>query len=527
MRPVIVVAEEIAEAGVAALASAGEVVDAVGADRAELAELLTDAAALVVRSATDVDAELIAAGPGLRVVGRAGVGVDNIDLEAATAAGVLVVNAPMANIVSAAEHAFALLMAQARNIPAADAALRRGTWDRKSHVGVELHGKTLGVLGLGKIGTLIAHRAAAFGMAVVAYDPYVTERRAKTIGVDLVQTTDELFSLSDFITVHLPKTAETTGLLDRAAFATMRPGVRIVNASRGGIIDEAALAEAIESGTVAGAALDVFSIEPLTESPLFRLPQVVVTPHLGASTAEAQARAGTDVAFAVAAALRGELVMSAVNVDFGRGIDGPVAEYVPLAEHLGRVLSALAGGVPASVRMSADGEIAGTDTTALRLAAMKGLLTGGSDEPITYVNASTVATARGLVVDVAAGDAAGEYVSTLRLTGDVEDGEMSVAGTVGRRGPMLIDVRGLEIELPAHHHLLLIRNVDVPGVIGRVATFIGELGINIADMVVGHSAETGQPAMMGLGLSRGMSDDEVAGLRALEGVTGAEYVGLD
>jgi len=527
MRAVVVVSEPIAEAGIDALSEVADVVSAVGAGRGELKTLLSNADALVVRSATQVDEDLIADAPKLKVVGRAGVGVDNIDLDAATRAGILVVNAPLANIVSAAEHAMALLLAQARNVAAADATLRGGTWDRKAYVGVELHGKTLGVLGLGKIGTLVSQRASSFGMRIVAFDPYVTAQRARQLGVELVTNPDELYALADFITVHLPKTKETEGLLGRDAFTKMRDGVRIVNASRGGIVDESALAEAIASGKVGGAALDVFASEPLVDSPLFALPRVVLTPHLGASTAEAQVRAGTDVAEAVAAALRGELVMSAVNVDLGREVAEEIQPYLPLVEHLGRVLVALGGGAPALSRLSVSGRIAAFESKALRLSALKGILSGSSDQPISYVNAETRASERGISVDVETHERAVEFQSTVRLTGSISGREITVAGTVGRRGPTLTEVRGLEIELPAHQHLVLIRNADVPGVIGRVGTYIGALGVNIDDMVVGRSKETGAPAMMGLGLDRGLTDDEVAGLRVVEGVTGAEYVGLD
>jgi D-3-phosphoglycerate dehydrogenase len=526
MRPVVVVAERIADAGVAALAEVAEVIDAVGASRDELKLHLGRAHGLVVRSATTVDADLLAAAPNLQVVGRAGVGVDNIDLAAATANGILVVNAPHANIVSAAEHAMALLLAQARNVAAADASMRSGAWDRNTYVGVELQGKVLGVLGLGKIGTLVSQRASAFGMRIVAYDPYVTAQRARQLGVELVETPDELFAVADFITVHLPKTPETEGLIDRDAIAKMKDGVRIVNASRGGIVDETALAAGIESGKVGGAGLDVYAAEPPEGSALLALPAAVLTPHLGASTLEAQVRAGTDVADAVAAALRGELVVSAVNVDLGREVADDIQPYLPLVEHLGRVLVALSLGVPESATLEVCGRIAAVETKPLHLAALKGILTGSSDTPISYVNASSIAAQRGVVVAVETDDNAGEYVSTVRLSGSVGDRHVSIAGTVGRRGPTLIEVRKLEIELPIHDHLLLIRNDDVPGVIGRVGSYIGDIGVNIDDMVVGRSAETGEPAMMGIGINRGMTEEEVAGVRDLEGVTGAEYVGL-
>ncbi len=309
----VVVAEEIAPSGIEALSRAGEVANLAGASRDELLAALADADALVVRSATDVDAELLASAPMLRVVGRAGIGVDNIDLSAATARGVMVVNAPQANIISAAEHTFALLLAQARNVPRGDASIRDGRWERAQLKGVELHGKTLGIIGLGRIGTLVARRAAAFGMKLLAYDPYVSVESARRLGAEVLPL-DEVLAQADFLTIHLPKTNETAGLISTEAFAKMKDGVRIVNASRGGIVDEAALVEAVRSGKVGGAGLDVFDVEPLApDSPLVEEPRIVLSPHLGASTTEAQDKAGTDVAAAVVAALSGELVASALE----------------------------------------------------------------------------------------------------------------------------------------------------------------------------------------------------------------------
>ncbi|MCJ7726911.1 MAG: NAD(P)-binding domain-containing protein, partial [Acidimicrobiia bacterium] len=315
----IVVAETIAEAGLAHLGEHGTVDLAIGLSVEDLMARLADADALIVRSATKVDAAMMAAAPHLRVVGRAGIGVDNIDLDAATAAGVVVVNAPQANAISAAEHTMALLLSQARRIPEADRALRGGSWERERFRGVELYGKTLGIVGLGRIGTLVAQRAAAFGMTVLAYDPYVGADRTRRLGVEPRERLLDLMAEADFVTVHLPRTRETEGLIGAEALAAAKPGIRIVNTSRGGVVDEAALAAAITAGTVAGAALDVFSTEPMTESPLFEMSEVVVTPHLGASTVEAQDKAGVSVAEAVVAALKGALVPSAVNIDVGTG----------------------------------------------------------------------------------------------------------------------------------------------------------------------------------------------------------------
>lgn len=517
VRPKVVVAEPLAQAGIDALAEVCDVDVAVGIGRAALLDRVADAEGIVVRSATRVDAELIAAAPRLRVIGRAGIGVDNIDVPAATRHGVLVVNAPFANTISAAEHTMALLLSQARNIPAAHAKLIAGEWDRKSFQGVELAGKTLGVIGLGKIGTLVAQRCLAFGMRLLAYDPFVTEERARRLGVELVEL-DRILAEADFLTVHLPKTKETQGLLGRESLARLKPGARIVNTSRGGIIDEEALAEAIAAGRLGGAALDVFAVEPTTASPLFGLPQVVVTPHLGASTVEAQERAGTDVAEAVAAALRGELVPSAVNVDLGPEVSDEVRSFLGVAERLGRAFVGLARGVPESLTVRAEGRLAGDELRPLQLAVLKGLLQAVSTEPVSYVNAPAMAEARGVVVEMESAAESVEYVSSIWVSAKVADRDISVAGTIGRKGPMLVEILGYDAELPFTSNVLIVRNADTPGMIGRVGTYLGELGVNIANMVVGRSKVTGEAAMMGLNLDQPLDEAQLAGLASLDGV---------
>jgi D-3-phosphoglycerate dehydrogenase len=527
VKPKVVVAEALAAAGIDVLSDSAEVVNAAGWDRSALIEALADAQGLVVRSATNVDADMIEAAPALRVIGRAGIGVDNIDIAAATRHGVLVVNAPEANTISAAEHALALLLAQARHIPQADARTRSGIWDRKSFQGVEIHGKTLGVIGLGRIGTLVAQRAAAFGMKVLAYDPFISADRARRIGVDLT-TLDRLLSQSDFITVHLPLTAETDGLLSKDNLARCKLGVRIVNTSRGGIVDELALADAVRSGRVAGAGLDVFVNEPLTDSPLFDLPQVVLTPHLGASTVEAQDKAGTQVAEAVAAALRGELVLSAVNVDLGREVAEEVREFLPVAEQLGRVFIGLAGGVPDQVRVSAQGRLgASAEVRPLGLAVLKGGLAAVSTQAVSYVNVLNLAEEKGIGLVMQSGEHSPEYVSMLTVSGVVGGTEVSVAATQSRKGPMLVEILGHDLELPISRHLLIVRNADIPGMIGRVGSFLGDAGVNIANMVVGRSREKDEAAMMGFNLDQPLEDEQVAKLRLLPGVEEARYVEVD
>jgi D-3-phosphoglycerate dehydrogenase / 2-oxoglutarate reductase len=525
MQPKVVIAEKIAESGIETLRESCDVLVAVGADRAELMSELRDAEGLVVRSATQVDAELLAAAPALRVIGRAGIGVDNIDIPAATEAGIVVVNAPQANIISAAEHALALLLSQARNIPRADGTLRSGVWDRSSFQGVELHGKTLGVVGLGRIGTLVAQRALAFGMHLIAYDPYVSEDRARRLGVEMVDL-DTLLARADFITIHLPMTPDTVGLLGKEALAKVKPGVRIINAARGGILDEDALAEAIREGRVAGAALDVFAVEPPSDSPLLQMEQVVVTPHLGASTAEAQDKAGTDVAEAVAAALRGELVLSAVNVDLGSSVPEDVASYLPVAEQLGQVFTSLAGGLPDRMTVRVAGRVGSGEVRPISLAVMKGALSAVTSRPVTYVNAPALAAQHGIAVDQETSDTAEDYQSVIGVRGTVAGREVSVSATRTRKGPTLVEIMGHDVELPVSERMLIVRNADIPGVIGRLGSFLGTLGVNIANMVVGRAPGTGDAAMMGLNLDDPLTEGQLAELRRLEGIEEARYVSL-
>lgn len=524
MKSRVVVAEKISESGVAALNATCEVVDAVGSSRNDLLGLLADASALIVRSETDVDAAMIAAAPLLQVIGRAGIGVDNIDLEAATGAGVLVVNAPNSNTISAAEHTMALLLAQARRIPEADASLRSGVWERPRFKGVELHGKTLGILGLGKIGTLVAQRAAAFGMRIAAYDPYVSQERARRIGVEL-GTLDEVLREADFVTIHLPRTRETEGLMSTQVLASMKPGARIINVARGGIVDEAALADAIRSGHIAGAALDVFATEPATASPLFALTQVVVTPHLGASTQEAQDKAGLAVAEAVAAALAGDLVPSAVNVDLGARVSDEVRPFLGLAEQLGRIFTGFSRGLPSELEVTSMGRLAKEPTRAIMLSALKGALDAVSDDPVSFVNAPLVAQTHGMRISESSQETSADYQSLIMLSGIVVDRDRRLAGTMmAKKGPVLVEVDDYEIELPITDYMLLVRNDDVPGVIGRVGTAIGDLGINISDMAVGRNQDG--HAMMGLSLDSAIDPHDLEQLGKLDGVAAIRFIDL-
>ena len=499
MSPVVLIAEELAPAALDVLAHDFDVRHVDGTDRPALLAALADAAAVIVRSATDIDAEAIAAAPRLKVVARAGVGLDNVDVPAATARGVMVVNAPTSNIVSAAEQAIALLLAVARHTASASAALKNGEWKRSRYTGVELQGKTVGVVGLGRIGVLFAQRMAAFGTRLIAYDPYIQPARAAQLGVRLVGL-DELLRTSDFISVHLPKTPETLGLIGERELAIVKPGVRIVNAARGGLVDEQALADALAEGRVAGAGIDVFVKEPTTSSPLFEFDNVVVTPHLGASTAEAQDKAGLAVARSVKLALQGDFVPDAVNVQTGGVVHEEVRPLLVLAEKLGKVFTAVAGGIAAGVTVEVRGEVVGHDLTVLKLAATKGLFASVVEEQVTYVNAPQLAADRGVEIDLTTHDEPIEHHNLVTVRGALPDGRaVSVAGTVTVTGTRetrkLTEVDGFELELAAEGVLLFFRYADRPGVVGAIGSTLGEAGVNIAAMQVARRSAGGEALM--------------------------------
>jgi D-3-phosphoglycerate dehydrogenase len=495
--PVVLVAEELSPAGIALLESSFEVRYTDGADRAQLLPALADVDAVIVRSATQIDAEAIAAGRRLRVVARAGVGLDNVDVDAATKAGVMVVNAPASNVVSAAEHAVALLLALARNVPQANSSLKGGQWKRSAYTGVELQDKVAGILGLGRIGALVAQRLLAFGMIVIACDPYAPSATSTQLGVRMVAL-EELLAQSDFISVHLPKNAETAGLIGDRELHLVKPSVRIINAARGGIVDEAALAAALRDGRVAGAGIDVYAKEPCTESPLFSFDNVVATPHLGASTAEAQEKAGTQVARSVRLALDGEFVPDAVNVQ-GGAVAEDLRPWLPLGEKLGRIFAALAGGATASVAVEARGEIAGLDVSVLELAAMKGLFADVTEEPVTYVNAPLVAKERGVEVSITAEGVSKDWRNLLTIRGTGPDGQLvSVGGTLTglRLAERLVEVNGLDAEVAPAEHMIFLGYVDRPGVVGAVGQILGSHQINIGGMQVCRRAQGGDAMLV-------------------------------
>ena len=490
--PVVLVAEELSPAAIAQLESGFEVRYVDGSDRAALLPALAGVDAVIVRSATRIDAEALAKAPNLRVVARAGVGLDNVDVEAATKAGVMVVNAPSSNTVSAAEHAVGLLLAVARNVPQAMASLKAGEWQRSRFTGAELYGKVAGILGLGRIGELVAQRLAAFCMQVIAYDPYVPTARAAQLGVRLVGLED-LLAEADFISVHLPKTAETSGLIGERELRLVKPGVLIVNAARGGIVDENALALALKDGRVGGAGIDVFATEPPADSPLLAFPTVVVTPHLGASTHEAQEKAGTQVARSVRLALSGEFVPDAVNVQ-GGAVHEDVKPGLPLAEKLGRIFTALARGVAARIDVQVRGEIAAHDVRVLQLAALKGVFGGIVEEAVTYVNAPLLASQRGVEVSLSTDAVSPDWRNLVTVRGTLPGGQViSVSGTLTgpRQIEKLVEVNGFDMEIAAAEHMVFLTYTDRPGIVGVVGQILGGEGINIAGMQVCRDARGG------------------------------------
>ncbi|MCW2592396.1 MAG: D-3-phosphoglycerate dehydrogenase [Mycobacterium sp.] len=524
--PVVLIADKLAESTVAALGNQVEVRWVDGPDREKLLAALPDADALLVRSATTVDAEVLAAGPKLKIVARAGVGLDNVDVDAATARGVLVVNAPTSNIHSAAEHALALLLSAARQIPAADATLREHTWKRSSFSGTEIVGKTVGVVGLGRIGQLVASRLAAFEAHIVAYDPYVSQARAAQLGIELL-TLDELLLRSDFISVHLPKTKETAGLIGAEALKKVKPGVIIVNAARGGLIDEQALADAIRSGHVRGAGIDVFATEPCTDSPLFDLPQVVVTPHLGASTAEAQDRAGTDVAASVRLALAGEFVPDAVNV--GGGVVGEeVAPWLDLVRKLGLLVGALSAELPTNLSVQVRGELASEEVDVLRLSALRGLFSAVIEDQVTFVNAPALAAERGVEASISTAPESPNHRSVVDVRAVAADGStVNVAGTLS--GPQqiqkIVQINGRNLDLRAEGVNLIINYGDKPGALGKIGTLLGTAGVNILAAQLSQDAD-GVGATIMLRLDRQVPADVLDAIGTDVGAVTLELVDL-
>lgn len=492
-KPVVLIAEELSPATVEALGPDFEIRNVDGTDRPALLSAVADADAILVRSATKVDAEVLEAAKQLKVIARAGVGLDNVDIKTATSAGVMVVNAPTSNIISAAELTVGHILSLARHIPAAHSALAQGQWKRSKYTGVELYEKTVGIIGLGRIGALITARLQAFGTNVIAYDPYVTSARAQQLGVQLV-TLDELLAQADFVTIHMPKTPETTGMISDDQLAQMKDTAFIVNVARGGLIDEDALYRALTTGTIAGAGLDVFVSEPPQDSPLLALENVVVTPHLGASTDEAQEKAGVSVARSVRLALSGELVPDAVNVA-GGVIDPYVRPGIPLVEKLGQVFSGLAGSPVTSVDVEVRGELADYDVSVLKLAALKGIFTNIVSETVSYVNAPLLAEQRGIEVRLITDSVSEEYRNLITLRGALSDGsQVSVSGTL--TGPKQIEkivgINGYDVEVPIAEHLVVMVYDDRPGIVAVYGREFGDSAINIAGMQIARTSAGGK-----------------------------------
>lgn len=521
-KPVVLIAEELSSATVEALGPDFEVRHCDGANRVELLSALSAGVdAVLIRSATQMNAEAIGAAKGLKVIARAGVGLDNVEIPAATAAGVMVVNAPTSNVVSAAELAIGLLLASARHISPAHAALRNGKWARSKYTGTELYEKTLGIVGFGRIGQLVAARMQAFGMKVIAYDPYLQPARAAQLGVHLLDLND-LLEQSDFITIHLPKTKETANLIGVDALKRVKPTVRIINAARGGVLDETALFDAISEGRVAGAGIDVFATEPCTDSRLFTLDRVVATPHLGASTDEAQERAGIAVAVSVRKALAGELVPDAVNVK-GGVIHKDVRPALSLVENLAGVLVGLAGEVPVSIEVAVHGEIAEHDCSVLGISALKGALVGLGAEDVTYVNAPGIAQERGLVTTVTTDEISPDHRNIVTLNGALSRGvKISVSGTLMgiRQVQKIVAIDSYDLDLLPTENIIFLRYSDRPGVVGSVGNILGKESINIAGMQVARN-HLGGEALMAITVDSPVSP---AVLEDLSRETGANLV---
>ena len=491
----VLVREEIAEAGIRLLRERGFEVDVDG--DSDLAEAIGRYDGIIVRSATKVTADLIARADNLKVIGRAGVGIDNVDVDAATRRGIVVANAPESTVISAAEHTIGLLVALTRNIPQAHAALKQGRWERKAYGGVELADKTLGVLGFGRIGQQVARRAAGLGMRVVAYDPFVSRERFRELGVERVDSDEEVYAAADFLTLHLPLTDETRKSINADAFGKMRDGVRIVNAARGALVDEDDLLDALKSGKVGGAALDVFSTEPYS-GPLLELDNVVVTPHLAASTEEAQDRAGVIIAEQVAAALGGGLVSNAINIPVIGAEDLEVlGAYIPLAAKLGRLVMELAEGRVEELRLTYFGALAQYDTRLLTVAALNGAFQGRSDQPVNYVNAPMIAAERGVDVREERSRSARDYTNLVRVEAVSSGQPLRVAGTtMGNDNRLwLVSALGFELDMELAPLLVVFRYDDVPGVIGKVGTLFGAANVNIANMTVSRTRQGGQALM--------------------------------
>ncbi len=527
--PKVLVADSISQSGVDELSRDGalDVVVQTNLGAAKLLEIIPEFSALVVRSQTKVTAEILNAGSKLRVVGRAGVGVDNVDVETATRRGIIVLNAPGGNTVSTAEHAFSLLLCVARKIPPAEASVRAGNWDRKNFEGVELYNKTLGVIGMGRIGSELSRRAIAFGMRVVAYDPYLSATRARSLQVELVDELDDLLASADFISLHTPLTAETHHLVDLARLRKTKRGVRIINCARGGLIDETALAAALQDRHVAGAALDVFETEPLpADSPLRSAPNLVLTPHLGASTAEAQESVGIEIAQSIRAALLEGTIRNAVNMP---NLDAKtlsiVGPHLRFGEKLGKFLSQIAPKRVDALNINYSGKVNEVDTTAITRSVLKGFLqtAGGSD--VNEVNAPAFAESLGLQISESRLSAPGDYTDMLELSAAAEGKTVSVGGAFFGATPRIVSIHSRPVEARPHGVVLVLENSDRPGMVGRIGSMLGDHGVNIATMSLSRN-QAGGTALTVLNLDTAPGEALLAEIRASEDIRSAQVIEL-
>ncbi len=524
----VLVAEKIAPSGIELLEGQFDVEFKVGMSPEELVAAIPAFDGLVVRSATKVTREVIEAGVNLKIIGRAGVGVDNVDVQAATERGIIVCNAPTSNIVSAAEHTIALMLAQSRNIPQASASMKLCKWERSKFTGSEVYEKTLAVFGLGRIGSLVAERARGLGMKLIGYDPYVSPERAQAMGIELYADVEEMLPLADYITVHLPKTKETIGMFGADQFAKMRDGVRVINTARGGIYQVEALADALRSGKVASAAIDVFEVEPCTDSPLAGLDNVILTPHLGASTAEAQDRAGEQIAEFVALGLNGEMVPTAVNIaPVAPEVYEAVGPYIGLSENLGKMVAQMSRGGVDEIDILFVGGLADVDTRILKTAVLKGMLSVVSAESVNFVNADYYAEQRGIRVSETKRAETHDYVSMVVVRAATPEGPCEIgAALVGKQNePRLVSVFDYDMDMSPAKFMAFFFYRDRPGMIGKIGTMLGEQNINIASMQVGRADEGGQ-ALMGITVDTQVNNELLARIEESAGLDDAWAVEL-
>jgi len=523
----VLVCDPIADDGIAALKRFGAQVDVrTGLTLEELLAAVDSYEALIVRSETRLTREVIEAAGSLQVIGRAGIGVDNIDIQAATEKGVVVVNAPTGNIISAAEHAIALMLALARHIPEANASLKAGRWERERFRGLEVRGKTLGIVGLGQVGSEVARRARGLEMRVLAHDPFVPEERARGLGVELVSF-EELLRESDFLTVHTTLTEGTRRLIGEAELQKMKPTARIINTARGGIVDEEALEAALTDGRLAGVALDVFETEPLTSHPLFGNQKVVVTPHLGASTTEAQERVSLDVAEQIIAVLKGDPAQYAVNAPLiSAETYAYLAPYIPVASEAGSLAVQLCQGQMERIEIDYSGEIAQHDLTPLRAAIVGGLLAPISEEHVNVVNVDIVAARRGMSITEKHGPSHELYANLITVAIETTSGETKVSGTLAHDGPHIVLIDGFWVDVPpGEGYLLVCENRDRPGMVGAVGTLLGQFDVNISFMNVGRHEKRGT-ALMVLTLDAPMTPEQLDEVRKLPDIISAKVVRL-